>query len=98
MVNKLKSYNDKAYPIDVIVSWAIRATKALQTCYGFSPNLSSNLVSLPSALENVCHADIKVKQLSAIHAARKVFTEAESNDKLSRVLKAKKESNNRNRV
>ena len=38
MVNKLKLDNDKAYPIDVIVSWAIRATKALQTCYGFSPN------------------------------------------------------------
>ena len=51
--------------------------------------MSSNLVNLPPATEDVSHADILVKHLNALHAARKAFIEAESNDKLLCALKAK---------
>ena len=40
-------------------------------------------------MEDVSHADILVKDLNALHAARKSFIEAESSDKLRRALKAK---------
>ena len=98
MIKKLKLDNDNTYPIDVIVSWAISAKSAPQTCYGFSPNqlvfgksanLPSNLVNLPPTMEDVSHADILVKHLNAPYAARKAFIEAESNDKLRKALKAK---------
>ena len=74
------------------------AKNALQSCYGFSPNqlvfgkstnLPPNLVNLPPAMEDVSHADISVKHLHALHAARKAFIKAESNDKLRCALKAK---------
>ena len=89
MIKKLKLDNNNTCPIDVIVSWANSAKNALQSCYGFSPNqlvfgksanLPSNLVNLPPAKEDVSHADILVKHLNALHAARKAFIEAESND------------------
>ena len=98
MIKELKLDNNNTYLIDVIVSWAISAKNALQRCYSFSPNqrafgksanLPSNLVNLPSAMEDVSHADILVKDLNALHAARKSFIEAESSDKLRRALKAK---------
>ena len=40
-------------------------------------------------MEDASHADILVKHLNAIHAARTAFIEAESNYKLRRDLKAK---------
>ena len=40
-------------------------------------------------MEEFSHADILVKHLNALHAARKAFMEAESSDKLRRALKAK---------
>ena len=40
-------------------------------------------------MEDVFHAEKWVKQLNALHAARKAFIKAESNDKLCRVLKVK---------
>ena len=98
MIKKLKLDNSNTYPIDVILSWAISAKNALQSCYGFSPNqlvfgksanLPSNLVNLPPAMEDVSHADILVKHLNALHTARKAFIEAESNEKLRHALKAK---------
>ena len=96
MIKKLKLDNN-TYPIDVIVSWAISVKNALQSCYGFSPkqlvfgksaNLPSNLVNWPTAID-VSHADILVKHVNALHAARKAFMEAESSDLLRRALKTK---------
>ena len=98
IIKKLQLDNNNTYPIDVIVSWAISAKNALQSCYGFSPNelvfgksanLPSNLVTLPPAMEDVSHADILAKHLNTLHAARKAFIKAESSDKLQRALKAK---------
>ena len=82
MIKKLKLDNNNTYPIDLINSWAISAKNVLQSFYGFSPNqlvfeksanLPSNLVNLPPAMEDVSHADILVKDLNALHAARKAF-------------------------
>ena len=40
-------------------------------------------------MEDVSHADILVKHLNALHAARKAFIKVESNDKLHCAVKAK---------
>ena len=40
-------------------------------------------------MEDVSHADILVKQLNSLHAARKAFIEAEYSDKLRCALKVK---------
>ena len=61
-----------------------------QLVFGKSANLISYLVNLPPAMKDVSHADILVKNLNALHAARKAFIKAESNDKLCCALKAKK--------
>ena len=96
IIKKLKLDNNNIYSIDDIVLWGISAKNWLQSCYGFSPNqlafgksanLPSNLVNLPPALEDVSHPDILVKNLNALHAARKAFIKAESNDKLYCALK-----------
>ena len=98
MIKKLKLDNDNTYPTDFIVSRAIKAKKALQACYGFSPNQlvfgkstnsQSNLVNLPPAMEDASYAVILVKHLNAPHGARKAFIEAESNDKLHCALNIK---------
>ena len=98
IIKKLKLDINNTYSIDVIVPWAISAKNALQSSCGFGPNqlvfgksanLPSNLVNLPPATEDVSHADILVKHINALHATRKAFIEAESNDKLRRALKAK---------
>ena len=44
-----------------------------QLVFGESANLPSNLANLPPAMEDVSHADISVKHLNALHAARKAF-------------------------
>ena len=98
MINKLLLDNYSQYLVDVIVSWVVSAKNALHTCYSFSlnqllfrknPNLPSNLINLPSAMENVSKTDIIVKHLNALDAARKAFFEAESNEKLCCPLKVK---------
>ena len=95
MIKKSKLDNNNTYFIDVIVRWAISAKNALQSCYGFSPNqlifgkvLICQAINLPPAMEDVSHADILVKHLNELHAARKAFIKAESN-KLCCALKAK---------
>ena len=98
MINRLLLDNYSQYPIDVIGSLPVSAKNALHTCYGFSPNqlvfgsnpnLPYNLINLQPAIEDVSNTDIIVKHLNALHAARKAFIVAESNEKLHRALKAK---------
>ena len=50
--------------------------------------LICHVINLPPAMEDVSHADILVKHLNELHAARKAFIKAESN-KLRCALKAK---------
>ena len=98
MVNKLLLDENNKYPIDVIVAWAVSAKNASHTCYGYSPNqlvfgkdanFPSNLTNKPPAMEDLTHSQLVVKHLNAMHAARKPFIEAESNEKLHRALKSK---------
>ena len=98
MVNKLMLDENNKYPIDAIVAWAVSAKNALHTCYGYSPNqlvfgknpnFPSNLTNKPPAMEDLTHSQLVLKHLNAMHAARKAFIEAESNEKLCRALKSK---------
>ena len=47
-----------------------------QLVFGKSANLIAYLVNLPPAMKDVSHADILVKNLNALHAARKAFIKA----------------------
>ena len=58
-------------------------------CLKRNPNLPSNLNNLLTVLEGMSQTDIIVKHLNALHEANKAFIEAESNEKLHQVLKAK---------
>ena len=98
IINKLLLDKYSQYPTDVIFPWGVSGKSALHTCYCFRPNQllfgrnpspPSNLINLPPAMEDVSKADIIVKHLNALHAARKAFIEAESNEKLCHALKAK---------
>ena len=89
---------NKTYPIDFIIAWLVSVKNALHTCYGYSPNqlvfrnnpnFTSNLTKEPPAMEDITHSQLLFKHLNAMHASRKVFTEAESNEKLRRALKSK---------
>ena len=40
-------------------------------------------------MEDLTHSQLVLKHLNAMHAARKAFIEAESNEKLCRALKSK---------
>ena len=82
MINKLLVDKYSQYPVDVIVSWAVSAKNPLHTCYGIrpnqlvlrrNPNLPSNLINLPPAMEDVSKTDIIVKHLNAFDAARKAL-------------------------
>ena len=57
--------------------------------FGKNPNLPSNLINLLPAMDDISKTDIIANHLNALHAARRVFIEAESNEKLCRALKAK---------
>lgn len=75
--NQIKTW----HTFDAIVSWAINAKNALQTCYNINSNQlvfgqganSHNLVNLIPSIEDVSHADIIIKQLNTLHKARQLL-------------------------
>ena len=78
---KIQNQIDMTYTFDVIVSWAISAKNALQTCYSINSNQlvfgqganSHNLVNLIPSIEDVSNADIIIKQLNTLHKARQLL-------------------------
>ena len=56
---------------------------------GRNANLPSNLTDLPPVMADVSTTGIIEKHLNALHAARKAFIKAESNETLRRTLKTK---------
>ena len=62
-----------------------------QLVFGKNPNFPSVLIDKPSALDEKTSTEIFANHLNAIHAACKVFIEAEASEKLRRAIKAKVE-------
>ena len=86
-INKLLIDNSNNYSVDIIVAWAVSAKNALHNYYGFSPY--HLVICKNPALEGKTSSEIIANHLNAMHAARKVFIEAEASEKLRRAIKAK---------
>ena len=103
MVDKIIADTDCS--LEIALAWAVNATNSLHSAYGYSPNQlvfgsNSNLPSClndkPPALEGTTSSEVVVKNLSALHAARKAFIENEESEKLRRALRHKISSNYNN--
>ena len=78
--------------------WATHAKNCLLNVYGFSPfqivygrnpNLPSNIVNKPPALESSDMGKSMANHLKALHTTRAAFIAAESSEKVKRALKHK---------
>ena len=91
MINKLIWDKNTKFPIDVIFAWAVSINNSLyrrnQLVFGKKPIFPSNVTYRPPAMEDITPNQLVLKHLNAMHAARKAFIEAESNEKLHRALK-----------
>ena len=96
MLTKVKQSENISWETALI--WAIHAKNCLINVYGFSPfqivygrnpNLPSNIVNKPPALESSSVSQSMAKHLNALHSTRAAFVAAESLDKIKRALKHK---------
>lgn len=80
------------------MDWALMAKNCMQSVHGYSPhqlvfgqnpNLPSVLIDRAPALEGTTKSEWVAKHISALHAARKAFTEAECSERIRRALKKK---------
>lgn len=55
--------------------------------FGQNPNLPSVLTDRPPALEGTTKSEWVAKHISALHASRKAFTEAERSERIRRALR-----------
>uniref|UniRef100_M4AZE1 Integrase catalytic domain-containing protein n=1 Tax=Xiphophorus maculatus TaxID=8083 RepID=M4AZE1_XIPMA len=78
------------------MDWALMAKNSMQSVHGYSPhqlvfgqnpNLPSVLIDKVPALEGTTKSEWVAKHISALHAARKAFTEAECSERIRRALK-----------
>lgn len=78
------------------MDWALMAKNCIQSVHGYSPhqlvfgqnpNLPSVLIDKAPALEGTTKSEWVAKHISALHAARKAFTEAECSERIRRALK-----------
>ena len=78
------------------MDWALMAKNCMQSVHGYSPhqlvfgqnpNLPSVLIDKAPALEATTKSEWVAKHISALHAARKAFTEAECSERIRRALK-----------
>lgn len=78
------------------MDWALMAKNCMQTVHGYSPhqlvfgqnpNLPSVLIDKAPALEGTTRSEWVAKHISALHTARKAFTEAECSERIRRALK-----------
>ena len=94
MLLKIKHEKDCSW--DTAMCWALMAKNALQNVHGFSPNqlvfgqnpnLPSVLVDKPPALEGSTMSTVVGNHITALHAARKSFTESECSERIRRALR-----------
>lgn len=81
---------------DTALDWALMAKNTMQNVHGYSPhqlvfgqnpNLPSVLTDMPPALEGTTKSEWVAKHISALHASRKAFTEAECSERIRRALR-----------
>ena len=84
--------------LQVALVWAVNAKESMQNHNGFSPiqlvlgtkpNLPSVSTNKLPAMENPGRSEAATKHLTALHAATRAFTKAESSDRIHRALKHK---------
>lgn len=92
----LKVKLDKGLDWSTALIWALMAKNTMQNVNGFSPyqlvfgenpNLPSVLVDRPPALEGTTMSEWVGKHITALHEARKAFTEAECSERIRRALR-----------
>ncbi len=78
------------------MDWALMAKNTMQSVHGYSPhqlvfgqnpNLPSVLIDKPPALEGTTKSQWVARHISALHASRKAFTEAECSERIRRALR-----------
>ena len=76
--------------LEIALAWAVNAKNSLHSVYGYSPNKlvfgrnpnpPSCLNDKPPALEGTTSSEVVAKNLNALHAACKAFTENETSEK-----------------
>ena len=91
---KMKEDTDLSW--ETAITWAVNAKNCLLSVHGFSPyqivygrnpNLPSNIVNKPPALEGETMCRFMGKHLTGIHASRKAFIASESSEKIRRALR-----------
>jgi transposase InsO family protein len=94
IMNKVMESEQCGY--EMALSWALMAKNCLhnvlgysphQLVYGENPNLPSTLTDKPPALEGTTMSELVGKHISALHNARRAFTEAEFSDRIRRALR-----------
>lgn len=93
MISKIM--RDKECPIEIAIHWAVAAKNSLSNVYGFCPNILvfGRNPNFPSAMTNSPPANnlVSISQyvadnLNTMHAAREIFVQQESAEKLRRGL------------
>ena len=94
IIKKLRNSNDCDW--DIALDWALMAKNTMQNVHGYSlhqlvfgqnPNLPSVLTDKPPALEGSTKSEWVAKHISALHAAKRAFTEAECSERIRRALR-----------
>ncbi len=94
IIMKVKTSN--ACDWHTVMDWALMAKNTMQSVHGYSPhqlvfgqnpNFPSVLIDKPPALEGTTKSQWVARHISALHALRKAFTEAECSERIRRALR-----------
>ena len=94
IIKKVKASNNCDW--STAMDWALMAKNTMQNVHGYSPhqlvfgqnpNLPSVLTDKPPALEGTTKSEWVAQHITALHAARRAFTEAECSERIRRALR-----------
>ena len=100
----MKVKSDNRCDCGTALDWELMAKNTMQNVHGFSPyqlffgrnpNLPSVLVDKPPALEGTTISAWVGQHITALHKARKAFTEAECSERIRRALRKQLLSNDK---
>ena len=92
----LKVRKENGCDWDTALDWALMAKNCMHSVHGYSPhqlvfgqnpNLPNVLIDKPPALEGTTMSARVGQHISALHASRKAFTEAECSERIRRALR-----------
>lgn len=96
VIKKVKACNGCDW--STAMDWALMAKNTMQSVHGYSPhqlvfgqnpNLPSVLTDKPPALEGTTKSEWVARHITALHEARRAFTEAECSERIRRALRKK---------